>query len=102
MLQSRIDIDNGLLRLSDEDSIGQTGPGSGYAKIPRGAYSIIAEVHAEPGKREELRAATLPLISLVRSDPKNLPSPNLEPWTQNSEQFFYHRRKERCRRPMFL
>ena len=53
-------------------AIGQTGPGSGYAKIPSGAYSIIAEVHAKPGKREELRAATLPLISLVRSDPKNL------------------------------
>ena len=51
---------------------GQTGPDSGYARIPRGAYSIIAEVHAKPGKREELRAATLPLISLVRSDPKNL------------------------------
>ena len=51
---------------------GQTGPGSGYAKIPKGAYSIIAEVHAKPGKREDLRAATLPLIHLVRSDPNNL------------------------------
>jgi len=53
-------------------AIGQTGPGRGYAKIPKGAYSIIAEVHAKPGKREDLRAATLPLIHLVRSDPKNL------------------------------
>jgi quinol monooxygenase YgiN len=52
--------------------IGQTGPGRGYARIPKGAYSIIAEVHAKPGKREDLRAATLPLIHLVRSDPKNL------------------------------
>jgi quinol monooxygenase YgiN len=52
--------------------IGQTGPGRGYAKIPKGAYSIIAEVHAKSGKREDLRAATLPLIHLVRSDPKNL------------------------------
>jgi len=51
---------------------GQTGPGSGYEKIPRSAYSIIAEVRAKPGKREELRAASLPLITLVRSDPKNL------------------------------
>src|SRR5262245_47042162 len=51
---------------------GQAGPGSGYAKRPKGAYSIIAEVRAKPGKREDLRAATLPLISLVRSDPKNL------------------------------
>jgi len=52
--------------------IGQTGPGRGYAKVPKGAYSIIAEVHAKPGKIEDLRAATLPLINLVRSDPKNL------------------------------
>ena len=51
---------------------GQRGPGKGYAKIPKGAYSIIAEVQAKPGKREDLRAATLPLIHLVRSDPKNL------------------------------
>ena len=53
-------------------AFGQAGPGSGYAKIPKGAYSVIAEVRAKPGKREDLRAATLPLISLVRSDPKNL------------------------------
>jgi quinol monooxygenase YgiN len=52
--------------------IGQTGPGMGYAKIPKGAYSVIAEVHAKPGKTEDLRAATLPLIHLVRGDPKNL------------------------------
>ena len=53
-------------------AFGQSGPGNGYAQIPKGAYSIIAEVRAKPGKREDLRAATLPLISLVRSDPKNL------------------------------
>src|SRR5215475_2100101 len=53
-------------------AFGQAGPGKGYGKIPKGAYSVIAEVHAKPGKIEELRAATLPLISLVRSDPKNL------------------------------
>jgi quinol monooxygenase YgiN len=52
-------------------ALAQAGPGRGYAKIPNGAYSIIAEIHAKPGKREELRAATLPLIALVRSDPKN-------------------------------
>lgn len=43
-----------------------------YAQIPAGAYSIIAEVRAKPGKEAELRAATLPLIAQVRSDPKNL------------------------------
>ena len=53
-------------------AFGQEGPGKEYAVIPKGAYSIIAEVRAKPGKIEDLRAATLPLISLVRSDPKNL------------------------------
>ncbi|TCU65115.1 quinol monooxygenase YgiN [Bradyrhizobium sp. R2.2-H] len=43
-----------------------------YAQIPASAYSIIAEVRAKPGKEAELRAATLPLIAQVRSDPKNL------------------------------
>ena len=50
----------------------QEGPGEGYAQIPGGAYSIVAEVRAKPGKEAELRAATLPLIGLVRGDPKNL------------------------------
>lgn len=47
-------------------------PGKGYAQIPQGALSIIAEVKAKPGKEAELRAATLPLVALVRGDPKNL------------------------------
>lgn len=46
--------------------------GISYAKIAAGAYSIVAEVRAKPGKEAELRAATLPLIAQVRSDPKNL------------------------------
>lgn len=50
----------------------QAGPGKGYSNVPNGAYSIVAEVTAKPGKREELRSATMPLIDLVRSDPKNL------------------------------
>ena len=50
----------------------QSGPGSGYAAVPDGAFSVVAEVRAKPGKEGELRAATLPLIQLVRSDPKNL------------------------------
>ena len=50
----------------------QSGPGSGYAAVPDGAFSVVAEVRAKPGKEGELRAATLPLIELVRSDPKNL------------------------------
>lgn len=43
-----------------------------YAQIPDGAYSIVAQVRAKPGKETELREATLTLVALVRSDPKNL------------------------------
>jgi quinol monooxygenase YgiN len=43
-----------------------------YAGIPDGAFSVVAEIRAKPGKEAELRAATLPLIGLVRGDPKNL------------------------------
>lgn len=50
----------------------QEGPGQGYGKIASGAYSIVAEVRAKPGKEAELRAITLPLIDLVRGDPANL------------------------------
>jgi quinol monooxygenase YgiN len=50
----------------------QDGPGKGYARVTQGAYSVVAEVRAKPGKEAELRAATLPLIALVRGDPKNL------------------------------
>ncbi|MEQ1954045.1 putative quinol monooxygenase [Mesorhizobium sp. CN2-181] len=49
-----------------------SGPGQGYTQISPGAYSIVAEVRAKPGKEAELRAVTLPLVDLVRSDPKNL------------------------------
>lgn len=48
------------------------GPGDGYAQIPSDAYSVVAEVRAKPGKEGELRAVTLPLIPLVRAEPKNL------------------------------
>nr|WP_308424359.1 putative quinol monooxygenase [Chelatococcus reniformis] len=50
----------------------QDGPGSGYSRVQQGTYSVVAEVRAKPGKEAELRAATLPLVALVRSDPKNL------------------------------
>lgn len=43
-----------------------------YAQIPSDAFAIIAEARAKPGKEDELRNAALPLIALVRSDPKNL------------------------------
>jgi quinol monooxygenase YgiN len=50
----------------------QEHPGVDYGQVQQGAYSVVAEVRAKPGKEAELRAATLPLIALVRSDPKNL------------------------------
>lgn len=53
-------------------TIARTSPGIRYDRIPSGAFSVVAEVRAKPGKEAELRAATLPLIALVRSDPKNL------------------------------
>lgn len=53
-------------------ALAQEGPGQGYTKIATGAYSIVAEVRAKPGKEAELRAITLPLIDLVRGDPANL------------------------------
>ncbi|WP_232492245.1 putative quinol monooxygenase [Novosphingobium kaempferiae] len=43
-----------------------------YDAVPEGAWSIVAEVRAKPGKEAALREATLPLVELVRSDPKNL------------------------------
>jgi quinol monooxygenase YgiN len=43
-----------------------------YTHIPPDAFSVTAEVRAKPGKEDALRAAALPLIALVRGDPKNL------------------------------
>ncbi|MGY8663364.1 putative quinol monooxygenase [Bradyrhizobium sp. UFLA05-109] len=53
-------------------SRGQDGPGAGYSRLPHNAFSVVAEIRAKPGKESELRAATLPLINLVRSDPKTI------------------------------
>jgi quinol monooxygenase YgiN len=61
----------GLLT-SAPPAMAQESAGISYARIPAGAYAIVAEVRAKPGKEADLRAATLPLVGLVRSDPKNL------------------------------
>jgi quinol monooxygenase YgiN len=53
-------------------SMAQEAAGIRYGDVPAGAYSIVAEVRAKRGKEAELRKATLPLVALVRSDPKNL------------------------------
>ncbi|KAB0677572.1 putative quinol monooxygenase [Aureimonas leprariae] len=54
------------------ESRGQEMSGAFYGSVPHAAFSVVAEVRAKPGREAELRAATLPLIGLVRSDPKNL------------------------------
>ena len=43
-----------------------------YDEIPEGAYAVVAEVRARPGKESELREATLPLVAKVRAEPNNL------------------------------
>lgn len=43
-----------------------------YGDIPANAYAVVAEVRAKPGKEDELRAATLPLVRAVRSEPNNV------------------------------
>lgn len=53
-------------------ALAQAGTRQGDNQIPEGAYSIVAQVRAKPGKEDALRAATLPLIALVRGEPKNL------------------------------
>ena len=47
-------------------------PGLRYDEIPEGAYAVVAEVRAKPGKESELREATLPLVAKVRAEPNNL------------------------------
>ena len=44
----------------------------GYADIPAGAYAVVAQVRAKPGKEAELREITLPLVEQVRNEPNNL------------------------------
>jgi hypothetical protein len=65
-LRSNQPRQRGRGRCSFATSATPTGP------LPEGAYSIIVKVRAKPGKEAELRAATLPLVAQVRSDPKNL------------------------------
>jgi quinol monooxygenase YgiN len=50
----------------------QKGIGIRYAEIPAGAYSVVAEVRAKPGKEGQLREATLTLVARVRAEPNNL------------------------------
>ena len=42
-----------------------------YSHIPKEAYAVVAEIRAKPGKEDELRKATLPLVKQVRNEPNN-------------------------------
>jgi quinol monooxygenase YgiN len=61
-----------LLLSTAPAAVAQQAPPVRYQDIREGAYSVVAQVRAKPGKEDALRAATLPLIDLVRGDPKNL------------------------------
>lgn len=43
-----------------------------YTRVPAGAFSVVAEIQAKPGRADELRTITRPLVDGVRGDPKNL------------------------------
>lgn len=43
-----------------------------YDALPASAYGVVAEVRAKPGREQDLRDITLPLISQVRAEPNNL------------------------------
>jgi quinol monooxygenase YgiN len=53
-------------------ALAKTPPVVRYAEISADAYSVVAQVRAKPGREAELREITLPLVALVRGDPKNL------------------------------
>lgn len=53
-------------------ALAQKATGIRYDEIPSGAFSVVAEVRAKPGKERELREATLPLVAQVRGEPNNL------------------------------
>lgn len=43
-----------------------------YDKVNTGAYAVVAEIRAKPGKERALRDATLSLVAAVRAEPNNL------------------------------
>jgi len=50
---------------------GTTAAGLRYDQLPNDAYAVVADVHAKPGKEDELRRATEPLVADVRNEPHN-------------------------------
>ncbi len=66
ILVALVAIGSGCAKKQAEFAIGR------YDKVPAGAYAVVAEVRAKPGKENELRSATLPLVAGVRREPNNL------------------------------
>ena len=60
------------LSMTAPSALAEPAPHVRYSEIRDGAYSVVAQVRAKPGKEDALRAATLLLIAQVRGDPKNL------------------------------
>ncbi len=60
------------LPMTATSAVAEQAPHVRYQEVRAGAYSVVAQVRAKPGKEDALRAATLPLIAQVRGDPKNL------------------------------
>ena len=60
------------LSMTAPSALAEPAPHVRYSEIRDGAYSVVAQVRAKPGKEDALRAATLSLIAQVRGDPKNL------------------------------
>lgn len=50
----------------------QDGTVARYDKLNNGAYAVVAEIRAKPGKEGALREATLTLVQAVRAEPNNL------------------------------
>jgi quinol monooxygenase YgiN len=55
-----------------QGAIAQQATGVRYDQLPEGAYAVVAEIRAKPGKAAALRAATLPLVEKVRAERNNL------------------------------
>ncbi|MFC4311737.1 putative quinol monooxygenase [Steroidobacter flavus] len=55
-----------------EPATNQRGSAMRYSEIPDGAYAVVAQVRAKPGKERELREITLKLVTQVRAEPNNL------------------------------
>lgn len=61
-----------IVSIAMVNSAAMAEPSISYSIIPDGAYAVVAEVRAKPGKERELREITLPLVAKVRAEPHNI------------------------------